>query len=483
MELTPVESLSSSSGSGMQVPSSTLLSPLDSGPKEWLDAQDAVSTAGRGTDWDHEMTSLSLEHAHMQCRHPRETLMLCCASGRLADLLKGPNDTTTRNHETLFPGILEGHAPITSAPEDMPFLFQDPDRQLMFSDTNPDSRSGEQLVGAGSRIQVLRDTTRDSFSPHDKLMRLQDELRDLVNSQSLLFSRNNLGLGDPCQPRHHLRMGSQTRAPAGASDDEAIQATLSLLNIVNELVLTPAVSGSTSPSSGEDYGTSRVADDTSAQGARAFLHNTAAHDLGMGPAFHANSSAESQTATLQVLNCYTYLLQLLDQVTHRLGDQIEQHQQQQLTVGSGTQSEEASRFDLPTNIGIGNGQLAATGPFFQFGSVSLESFPALNSELMMFAMMRIIKRIHDMIDLLAFGRPLPVEGPSCPLDQHQRRHSNNTADPSRSDGNQSPTGVLTRNQFSSPVIIAAQAVMTAVYEREKLLIERMSALANGSRTP
>jgi hypothetical protein len=140
--------------------------------------------------------------------------------------------------------------------------------------------------------------------------------------------------------------------------------------------------------------------------------------------------------------------------------------------------EEASR--LITQAGMSNGPQAAAGPSFHIGDVSLDHHPSLNSELMVFTMIRVIKRIHDMIDLLAFGRTFPTEAALCPID-HLRQLNSTAAASSRSDP--SSAEIRTGSQFSSPVIIAAQAVMTAVYEKEKVLVGRMSALANGSITP
>lgn len=64
--MTPLESASSSSGSGIQG-SGILLSPLDSGAKSWLDAQDGVAV-GISVDWGQEMASLAAEQAHVQCK-------------------------------------------------------------------------------------------------------------------------------------------------------------------------------------------------------------------------------------------------------------------------------------------------------------------------------------------------------------------------------------------------------------------------------
>lgn len=352
----------------------------------------------------------------------------------------GPNKTTAE-YNSVFPGILEGLDALPGHQEDTSFLFQEPaDRHMIFNEPDP----GKQAVDAGSSMSVLKDAGH-SDSPTEKLMKLQDELRDLVASQTPCPEKS--GQEEPRWRPLDLNKSSLV----GTEDEAIIQLTLSLLAIIHELLQSPSTSGSGSSSSEEECCGPGAADDIS-------LHE--AFQV-RDPAFHAGSSAASQTAMLQVLNCYTYLLQLLDVTASRLECQMENPRH-------------ASAAEATNTTGGGQSAPAAGGaPFFQIGCVSLGLFPGLNAELVLHALVRIVKRIHGMIDRLAFGRTFPAvrdEGNQ----QSQARNANGL---SRTSG--VPVAALAGGTFSSPVIIAARAVMGAVYDKEETLLAKMRALSNG----
>lgn len=330
----------------------------------------------------------------------------------------------------MLSGMLESHEPISGFQDDMSFVFQEPaDRHMVFNggESRKQLQHQQHSIDAGAGMPLT--------TPLEKLVRLQDELRELVTRQAVVPGKQ--GLGEPSRRNPSL-------SSRGSEDDEAMQATLSLLTIIHELLQTSPGSGSGSPSSLEEHSGVHASQDPSYRGQGPTHEVIHVRD----PAFDANSSAASQTAMLQVLNCYTYLLQLLDLTTCRLEEQMDPQRPPQLQQRR--QTETAVR--APTTGGVSGRQRAATASV-HIGSVSLDSFPALNAELVLCAILRIVKRIHGMIDLLAFGR---------------------TAQEGDDNGK---TGYTHGEGFASPVIIAAQAVMGVVYEKEKALVARMTVLA------
>lgn len=337
------------------------------------------------------------------------------------------------DYDAVLVKMISGQGPLPGSVDNMVFNFD--------QTTLPVSRSNGPGARSVNLLQKLPTPGPTQISCLDRLNKLQEQLLGLVASDTPRST----------SPGAEVESHPSSEGAAAVPEEEALRATLSFLSIAQDLTVVMGSQAST-PSTGE-----------STRGGSDYwdIHGTISlKQSGLNPALQQLSTPAYQSAVLQTLTCYAYLLQFLAQVvTTQLAGQPRE----------------------PPNMGEAAGHFTnvpAMSPAtaFQLGTVSLASLPALNAETVLHTMLRTIERIHITIERLAGDRISPTNQENDPL---QGLQTLPTPGPLQGEFD-SPIGQTSGSgTLSSPVIMAAQAVMGVVYKKEALLVRKMRALANG----
>lgn len=159
-----------------------------------------------------------------------------------------------------------------------------------------------------------------------------------------------------------------------------------------------------------------------------------------------NPAAMSYITVLQVLTCYSYVLHVLDPVVSALIIQ-----KAESTVGTAVPCRAFSNAGLEKSS-----QTALTMGFF-----NLASQPAMNADVVLHIILRMIQQLRVSIHLLASG------------------HRDLVGEISDRVGIGSPAVDTTRKLHATPISISSQPIVKLISAREEPLVERLSHLING----
>jgi hypothetical protein len=317
-------------------------------------------------------------------------------------------------------------------------------------------------LNSGMALDSSTSTTEDSISAAEKLLELQDHLRNLVSADAPQVSNKSV----PWDQNGYF---------CYLTVDEALSITKTLLEITHVFL---GLGG------GSPTGVSSLLSRD---------HSMTPPENFTGPAFRSTSTTASHVTIFQILTCYAYLLQVLEPVISRLASQAqtppigseriqrevldkprnERQAQAQLptpsvissstsNASSTTTATHTTSADIPASFHLG------TGPSFSLGCFSLASQPTLNADLVLHTFLRMIQRTHTNINLLAFGCETPGQQGETVTRQPPSSEIIESAD--------EPPSFI--GASCSPVIMAAKAVMGAVHKKERQLVERLKELTN-----
>jgi microcystin-dependent protein len=157
-------------------------------------------------------------------------------------------------------------------------------------------------------------------------------------------------------------------------------------------------------------------------------------------------AAMSYITVLQVLTCYSYVLHVLDPVVSALIVQ---------------KAESTVRTAEPCRAFSNAGHEKSSQTALSMGFFNLASQPAMNADVVLHIILRMIQQLRLSIHLLASGHRDPVDEISDRV------------------GIGSPAVDTTRKLHATPISISSQPIVKLISAREEPLVERLSHLMDG----
>jgi microcystin-dependent protein len=159
-----------------------------------------------------------------------------------------------------------------------------------------------------------------------------------------------------------------------------------------------------------------------------------------------NPAAMSYITVLQVLTCYSYVLHVLDPVVSALIIQ---------------KAESTVRTEVPSRAFSNAGLEKSSQTALTMGFFNLASQPAMNADVVLHIILRMIQQLRVSIHLLASG------------------HRDLVGEISDRVGIGSPAVDTTHKLHATPISISSQPIVKLISAREEPLVERLSHLING----
>jgi hypothetical protein len=160
----------------------------------------------------------------------------------------------------------------------------------------------------------------------------------------------------------------------------------------------------------------------------------------------AAPAATSYITVLQVLTCYSYVLHVLDPVVSALIIQ---------------KAESTVRTEVPSRAFSNAGLEKSSQTALTMGFFNLASQPAMNADVVLHIILRMIQQLRVSIHLLDSG------------------HRDLVGEISDRVGIGSPAVDTTRKLHATPISISSQPIVKLISAREEPLVERLSHLING----